>query len=342
MNIRMNLFPHRAQRLVAILLAVVTMTGCSSKFSQKLDFDPAEPLRVAVLPFVQVDEQGKIIKAESRLVVDNLSLLSDAVNETPAQLVRKQVLAELKNSSLDVLSVALVDIDLPHQGFGLPDGTIDLEKLYATDPGLLCTKFLNCDAVLYGRIHRWDRSYYAVQSVNTVDIGLTLVSAKTKQPLFTARGEDTESRGLTKGPTGFSSLVLEPIKGLDAEIINNLARTTVTRLLTPLNVRERPGFLQSEPPSIFAASHSAPEGRFSSSKPLVVVMAGTSGQQANFSVGSVGRDVPMFERSPGNYYGEFVPLPGEHFSNEEVRVSLTDQFARTTTKKVSLPPVSLE
>ncbi len=340
MNHQLRTFPALL-RCLGVLIASATLAACSSRYSQRLDFNPSEPLRVAALPFVQVDAQGKIVKGESRLVIDSFSLLSDAVDETPSQLVRKQALSALKNSSLDVLSVALVDIDLPHQGFGLEDGSIDLEKLYATDTGDLCTKFLNCDAALYGRIHRWDRSYYGVQSVNTVDVELSLVSASTNKPLFTARGEDSESRGLTKGPTGISSLVLEPIRGLDAEIINELSRTTVQKLLTPLNVRSRPEFLKSEPPSIFAASHSATDGVMLPAKPLVVVLMGSPGQQATFSVGTAVRDVPMFERSPGHYYGEFVALPEETFANQDVQVFLTDQYARTTTKKISLPSVTL-
>ena len=125
-----------------LLLPIIFLVGCAGKFDSKLDFDPQEPLRVAVLPFVAVDSEGKFIPGESRLIVDNLSLLSKELEQSPQQIVRKQVLIQLKESGLDLLSTALIDIDLPHNGFALKDGTLDLEKLYNTNPKELCSKFL--------------------------------------------------------------------------------------------------------------------------------------------------------------------------------------------------------
>ena len=326
--------------LISGILLALVIAGCSSKYTERLDFNPLEPLRVAVLPFAQVDPVKGVSNSEGRIILDNLSLVSTTVADTPAQILRKQSFSELQGSALDLLSVALIDIDLPHQGFALADGTIDLKKLYNTDPAELCSKFLNCDAILYGYIHRWDREYYGVQSVNTVDIELKLVLAKNSKVLFEARGKDTESRGLTKGPTGISDLVLEPIKGLDAEIINELGKSVVTRLLKPLRVSERPEFLSSEPPDIFAASHNAPDGKLLPREPLIVLVFGTSQTPARFTIGDTGISVPMVERFPGHYYGEYLPEPEDIISSAPVEVTLTDKFGRSTVKRINLPAVS--
>jgi hypothetical protein len=326
-------------KLFRFLLLALLLGGCSTQVKSTLKFNPQEPLRVAVLPFIRVDKNGIISHEESRLVVDNLSIVSKDQSQTPAQIVRKQVLQELKRTGLDLLATPLIDIDLPHNGFIKDETSIDLDKLYKTNASEICTKFLNCDAILYGKIFEWDRSYYGIQSVNSVGIDLQLVSAKTGEVLFASRASDTESRGITQGPTGYTSLVVEPIKGLNSQIIVDLSRKLVGKMLEPLDVTKKPEFLESEPPSIFAASHDAATGVISNE--LVVVSMGTPGQIASFSVGKNIKDIPMIERSPGHYYGEFLPWPGEKVKNADVTVSLKDKYGRVTSKKISLKPVSL-
>jgi Putative bacterial lipoprotein (DUF799) len=212
------------------------LCACAGSYKTKLDFNPTEPLRVAVIPFVAKDAQGRIIEQEGRLLVDNLSLLSTEVSETPAQTVRKAAIAELKKTSLDLVSSALIDIDLPHHGYARADGSLDISKILETKPSILCSSFLSCDAVLYGTVTRWDRSYYGIESVNTVGIELSLVSASTGAILYSSMAEDSESRGISKIPTGISSVVLEPLKGLDSEIIDSLAKSIIQRMLDPLNL----------------------------------------------------------------------------------------------------------
>ena len=296
---------------------------------------------MAVLPFQALDSNGKPIDIESRLLIDNLSLLSSEQTESPVQIARRQVLSELGKTDLDLVSSALIDIDLPHHGFGREDGSIDFAKLWAVSPKELCSKFINCDAVLYGRLLRWDRSYYGIQSVNTVALELKLVSAKDGKILFESSGEDSESRGITKGPTGFSSLIVEPVRGLDSQIIVELSQETVRKMLEPLRVKKRPQFLDTAPPSLYATSHDSLTGTLTPTKPLVVVAYGTPSNIASFSIGSALRNVPMIETVPGHYYGEYLPLPEESFSAEPVVVRLLDEYGRQTSQEVAIRKVSL-
>lgn len=326
-------------RYLLTLVALVCV-GCAGTYQHTLEFNPGEPLRVAVLPFQLLDTDGKVTNEESRLVVDSVALVSSKIEETPPQIVRRLVLADLEKSGLDVVTPVLIDLDLPHRGFGRSDGTLDLQKVINTDPKELCTKFLNCDAVMYGTVTRWDRSYYGIQTVNTVGVSLNLVSAKNKKVLFSASAVDSESRGITKIPTGFSSLVLEPIRGLNSEIILDLARSTVSNMLNPLKVTSRPEFLTDAPPAIFASSNDARGSSVSRDKGLVVVMFGSPGQSAKFAIGN-SIDIPMVERTPGHYYGEYIPLEGDSFRNEKVVVSLSDAYGRTTTQTISKDPISL-
>jgi hypothetical protein len=71
-----------------LFLLIAILSSCAGKYKSELNFNAAEPLRVAVLPFVNVDKSGQIIQEEGRLIVDNLGLISSTVEETPAQTVR--------------------------------------------------------------------------------------------------------------------------------------------------------------------------------------------------------------------------------------------------------------
>jgi len=313
---------------------MLTAVGCAGTYKQDLQFNPSEPLRVAVMPFVSIDDQGKIVEQEGRLLIDTISVVSRKQEETPPQIVRRQVLTELQKTNLDLVATALIDIDLPHHGYALSDGKLDMKRIYETKPNEICEKFLNCDAILYGKVRKWDRSYYVAQSVNSVAIDLELISAKTGRVLYTASAADSDSRGILKGPTGYSSLVLEPIKGLDSDIIVDLSRNVVQKMITPLDSKRRPQFLEAAPPSIFAASHDGRTGTLAHGEPLVVVMFGSEGQNAGFSIGNSVERVPMIERAPGHYYGEYIPLPSDSFSKQPVTVYLTDKYGRTTERPI--------
>ena len=200
----------RIRTLQSLLYLATMLSGsaCSSQFTHTLEFNPDEPIRVAVVPFVQVDKHGAITDSDGSLLVDGIPLLSADVKDKPTELVRKIVQRELRESNLDILAPYLVNVELPHHGFAKPDGSFDLEKIYATAPSQICLHALDCDAVLYGKITEWDRSYYGVQSVNSLGISLELKDARTGKVLFQSDGMDSESRGLSKGPTGYTSFVL--------------------------------------------------------------------------------------------------------------------------------------
>ena len=327
---------------VLLILFLLSGAACSGTFQHQIEFNPNESLRVAILPFVQVDETGEMIEESGSLVVDGVPLLSKEVEATPPELVRRLVQTELHGTGLDVLSPSLIDAELPHHGFGRPDGSFDLKKIYAADPKEICVHFLDCDAVLRGRVVKWERSYYGVQTVNAVGIELELISVRTAEPLFTSTGEDSESRGLSKGPTGYSSVVLEPIRGLDSDIIEDLARRVVKEMLQPLSVQQRPEYLESPPPSIFASSHDVTDGQIDLGEPLLVVVYGSSNMSASFSIGNLVENIPMIETSDGHYFGEYYPLEIDSFQSQSVRVRLTDQYGRSTEQSIARQPISLK
>jgi hypothetical protein len=331
-------------RGIAMGIALL-FTGCSGTFKSSVNFNPTQPIRIAVLPFVQVDENGEFAQVDENLLIDDVSLVSSKLKETPAKFVQNLVQSELSKATLDVLTPAVVEADLLHRGFdkeGVQPVQIDFKKVFEAPPATLCKDVLTCDAVLYGRVTKWDRSYYGIQANATVALDLKLVSAKDGKILFESSADDSEGRGLSKGPTGYGSLVLEPLKGLDNGIITDLAREVVQKAVKPIFVKNRPEFLTSPPPAIIAAAHNSQSGVITKTEKLTVVALGSPGSSASFSIGSAIQGVPMVERGTGHYLGEYYPLATDVFDSQKVAVSLRDQFGRVTVQKLGKVAVTLK
>ena len=333
----------RIKNIILILLISCALISCSGKYVSKLDFSASESIRVAVLPFVQVDEKDRLITPDRDYLIDDISVVSYKLKDSPAVFVQKLVQDELRNTGLDVLSPALVVANLSHHGYDdmTQNPPINLEKSRNSDPKEICTNVVSCDAVLYGKITKWKRSYYAIQSVNTVAVDIKIISAKDGKVLFSSFAEDSDSRGITKGPTGISNLVIEPIQGLDNKIITELAKKVVRKMLSPLKMDNRPEFLESSAPSIYASAHDAPGGVIKKTEPLTVLMFGSSKDTATFSIGNTIENIPMVEKDSGHYIGKYFPLPKDNFSNQNVYVALTDNFGRTTKQKIGTAAISL-
>lgn len=331
----MRLYLRRCRLLILLLAA-----GCAGSYRQDLKFDPSEPLRVAVLPFYRTDAEGKIITLRDDVyLIDHVPGVSAKVEESPEIYVQGLFETELRQTGFDLVPRAAVEAGLMHGGFRSADG-IDLPKLLAASPRQVCER-VQCDALVYGRITKWDRSYYVLQSVTTVGLDVLLVRASDGSTLFQAASEDSDSRGLSKGPTGYTSLVLEPIRGLDSDIILELAANVVAQTLQPIATRRDDEAAQVAPPLIFAASHDAQDGALGADKRMLVLAFGTPGASAAFSIGDKIVDVPMYETSPGHYFGEFFPVETDAFSNELVRVSVRDRFGRSVEQQASEIMVSL-
>lgn len=329
---------------ILFALLVIALSGCAAKINSKVDFNPSEPIRIAVLPFARVDD-GKIIEDEDEnLAIDDVSIVSSALDDTPAGFIQSLVQSELSRAALDVITPAVIEAQLSHNGYDRP-GTqpvkLNLTKIHAASPQTLCTKLLSCDAVLVGKVVKWDRTYLGLQSVSTVGIDVKMLSAKDGKVLFSAYGEDSDSRGLTKGPTGISDLIIEPVRGLDSKIITDLAREVVSKMMKPLAISNRPGFLNTAPPAIIAGAHDSRNGVISNNGKLTVIALGTPGQTGSFSIGDSVLNIPMVERESGHYIGEYFPVPGDSFSNQYAVVQLKDSFGREINQRLGRTALTL-
>lgn len=332
------------QSRTLLLALTFIISACAGTYQTKVNFNPAEPIRIAVLPFIQTDAAGNIVKADADLLIDDLSLVSSKRKQTPAKFLQSVVQSELTKTSLDLVSPAVVEAQLLHNGFdinGSDPVEIDLDKVLRAAPSELCEKILSCDAVLYGKVTDWQRNYYVLQTNNAIAFDLKLVSARDGNVLFESKATDSDSRGLSKGPTGFSNLVIEPIRGLDNSIISGLARKMVGESLKNIITPSRPEFLNVSPPAIFASAHDSSKGLVDRNRGLTVIALGSPKAVSSFSIGSVIENIPMIERDPGHYIGEYVPLSTDKFEDQRVSVKIHDDYGRATVQQLGKVLVTL-
>lgn len=328
-----------------ISLSVISLSGCAGTFQHTLDVDPAEPLRVAILPFVQLDSSSAIVEPGSEeskksLLIDNVPLVSSELAEAPEVLVRKHVFRQLSSQSgFDLVPPPIVDAQLQHHGL-VKGVEPDVARIYSMKPAELC-QILGCDALLYGKITKWDRSFYAVESVHDVGLEFTLISAQSGKTLFSSKAEDAERRGISKGPTGWTSLALEPIKGLDSAITQELSFRITDTSLKPLYLKSRPEYLQASPPAILGSAYVTEGLALTKNGSLTVFAVGSPGSVVSFSLGNAIQNIPMEERGKGHYIGEYYPLATDSFSNQAIFVLFLDKYGRTARQEVGMEKVSL-
>lgn len=314
------------------LVLVLILCGCAPKVKSLIAFDPAQPIRIAVLPFHQV-ERGKIIPESysPNIFIDNIPLLSSKIQETPASLIQGIVETELRKNGFDLLSNAFVRTQLGHHGF-VEGSKVKVDELRNAEEKRL-GELLSADAILYGSVSKWRRRYWGLESSTTVGVELKLVSAADGREIFVSEGEDTDVRGITGIPTGLFSLIFEPIRALDSDNILKLGERLVKRMLKPLSIKDRDDYLNSAGPAIYGAVHT---DRVSEKESLVVLLLGSPEQEGQFSLSATQR-YPLYEIEPGKYVGNFRLIQGERLELKEVVVTLKDRFGRKVAKTLPAP-----
>lgn len=322
---------------------IFSLTSCGPSITTSLSYPHSQSLRLLVLPAIEKPAENTTI--DHSIIFDHLPAISIENMDTPAEYLRHLVLNELSASTdMDLIPSAFIDAELSHHGFIDKDGQLNLEKLYRAPAEKLCNEIFDCDAVLYSELTEWQRNYYALYSNNSVSFSLRIVALATRLSADSLSGEeivfstmvhDSKSSGLFKAPTGYISLALEPIKGVNKEVIEDLAEDMVEKALEPLKTGKRPEYLKSPPPAIYAIAHNAHQGKIN--KKLTVLMSGSPEMQASFSIGNRVENIPMTEKDSGNYIGFYYPSSGDTFTNADLKATVVDRWGRKTSSQYNVP-----
>jgi hypothetical protein len=311
-------------------LSIITLAflnvfiGCSNSVRYKINYDPTTTLKVAVLPFLHDGFQAESPPPTDNLIVDSLPLFSENIVDSPPRFLRNLVQNELIKTNIQLVTPSLVELELPHHGYAKDNGEFDLKKIAQVDAKDLCSHLLYCDAVLIGEVSRWNRSYYGLESVVRVGLKLKLISAIDNKIIYTAEAEDYKSRGISKIPTGFADLVIEPLRGLDSEIISDLARDVVKSVINPISLHVRDAKKFTEIPLIYAASYT-PKIITPDTEEIVFLAYASPNKVGKITLSNnlnFTTEVPLQEVASGHYVGYFYPNQKLDLTKLKVKVTI--------------------
>ncbi|MCA8949765.1 MAG: hypothetical protein KDE27_09700 [Planctomycetes bacterium] len=306
-------------RRLALLLAIVPL-GCSGvdvrrEVAPEFAMLREAGLRIAVMPFATTAPQSGFLGDALESLGGVLALSANSASpprERVAGLLRADVVGWLQQTGLEVVEPWHIDTQLAH-------AKVSPEAARSTESAAGIAQALGVDAVLYGDVTRWNRSYYVVQSFAEVGLHLTLVDAGGRRLFETERAESLGA-GIGGGPTGYVSAVTAPLAGLSGEHLRELTRSITRNAVADLNGGELgvvPGPLTPKLTVVgLAATH---DGPFRIGERVEVIAVGSPGCEVRFDIGRLRTEVPMVQTSVmadprgdrATYVGHYVLQPGD-------------------------------
>lgn len=330
--------------LAGLVLALVSSTGCSSSSEIEIaeGFDPRVPLRVAVLPFLDRSSGDGILSTPLVALLDLVPLLSDdALDKSHAgDVFRISFIANLLRTRLNVVDTVFVDSLIAHH-------SLDVVPAYEGDRERAARRLgeaLSADAVVFGEVLEWDRSYYVAESIVRAALKVEIRDTVTGRVLFSAEVHDYEASGVSKMPIDFDPIFIaievfgEAMKGLRNTIFADLSADICRKIVLGLAPSPE-ARAQAKPPRIQMVGHSAREP-LATGDEVTVVAVGDPDAHATFAVGEDMTPIPMTESSPGTYLGKIRISPSHSFREGTLTVRFLSRELQSSSMKVSEPPLT--
>jgi hypothetical protein len=301
------------------LVALTALAACTGVSVQKRE-DPRLPqlramgLRIAVMPFSVSAPDDAFLTGSLAPVGQLFALEGDAGlpdRRALGKILRGDVVAWLRQGSFDVVEPWVSDTQVAHGG--LAAGMRDPSQAGAI------ARLLQVDAVLFGDVTRWNRSYYVLQSVAEVGLRLELRESNGTELFETERTEQIGS-GITGGPTGFVSAATEPLAGLRGSQLRDLMRSTARDAALDLNGGSLGAMAGPLAPRLsFVAVQRQHDGPFLPGERIDVIAVGTPDCEVRFDLGRLRTGVPMLptarQADPrgdrATYEGHYVVQAGD-------------------------------
>lgn len=312
-------------------LVLLALAGCASVEVQAVPAADLRQLResglrIAVMPFA-VSAEADGFLGETLAPIGELISLEAArgrpLRESIGDLVREDVFAWLQQSDYEVVdpwhvSTQLTHANVPHARWSDP--------AHATEVARAC----GADALLYGDLRRWNRSYYVVETIVEVALELRLVEGATGRALFTGLRRETLDAGLTGGPTGYSSAATTPIAGLRGSQLRTLTRDVARHAVADLNGGELGAVASSTAPRLsIVALGKQHDGPFQAGERVDVYAIGSPDCVVRFDLGRLRTAAPMRQTQlhedargkQATYVGHYVVGAGD--AGDELPVTCT-------------------
>ncbi len=294
-----------AGRLLPWLLAVTLLTGClpatlverdDSKTEVEADFE--FPVRVAVLPFANGTEEPAASDIVRRLFFNFFS-------------------------SLNYRDKELFSIDRILKAEGLYK-QVASGKEYSLSR--VCSA-LDVDAVISGEVVGFGKLFAVVYAQREVALKAQFRQCSTGKLLWSREDKATERDGsLFSDVTALFLTVVETyVSHHRASSIENSARLClrmVESIPNPIEVSE-------PPPRIRQMVHNGIDRIIRPGEALRAVLIGDAGLMASWDISREIRDLPLTEKSPGIYIGEYIVQEGDRVVNGHIDGHLTSEAGVT-------------
>ncbi len=267
--------------------APATAPAAESRISAEANLPPVStatlPRTVAILPF------------------DNATAELGIAEE-----VRRAFYNQFSSKSYGDIELAAVDaklLTLDRDSKASPDTK---DKTYYQS---LCQS-LGCDGVITGRVVDFRKIFMGVYSELAVSAEISLLNAQTGEVILT-RKEDVSFRegGISLTPIGLAMSAMSAALNLRdiqrVRLVSELGYTIAKSMPEPL------GGSASSGPRIQGMLSNAVQSPFGLGKVISVAMQADSNGAAVFDIGNYRRALPMTEKTPGVYVGEYRVQDGD-------------------------------
>lgn len=310
------------QLRIATILVFSLLTACSSMPPDTTDSANEHlgetsvatnfllPSRVAVLPFSNETSNPEAATQVRRIFYNYFSSLNyrDAEIYTVDEAVKEQI--ELANLA---------------PGEELPWKNI-------------CQK-LNVDGFITGTVHDYGKMYAVLYSQTAVSIGVQFRSCENGSFIWQQEVEGTKRDGdLPLSPTGLAAAIVTTyFRHQDMSALEVAAKLSMDLTLTMPN----PPSLLAVPPKINFFLHNGSGRLLLPGQQLKVVMRGAARANAYWSIPGITSRLPMQEKEPGTYIGEYEVQPNDQALDAQLVGYLISAENAETLWIDILEPVSL-
>lgn len=221
-----------------------------------------------------------------------------------AEEVRRAFYNQFSSKPYSDIELAAVDariLALAHEKKAVKDNTVYYQ--------MLCRP-LGCDGIITGRVLEFRKMFAGVYSELGIVAEINLINVKTGAIILTRTEEITfREGGLSLTPIGLAMSAMSAALNLRdiqrVRLVSELGYTIAKTIPDPV------GGFASAGPRIDGLLSNAAESPFGLGKVITIALQGESNGAAVFDIGNYRRALPMHEKSPGVYVGEYRVQDGD-------------------------------
>ena len=298
----------------SLLCAIGLLTACSvSTKDTLLITQPLTSISETVESFIDGEERLKVnrIKQEAPQRLAILPLVNDTSEPNASKVLRQVINSHLSGLNFQLMHPAEVDQRLPQTA---------LENA-------AMASYLGVDAVLVGRVTKFDRFFAGIYADIELAVVLELINTK-GEVIWTAENSVVRrSGGLSSTPWGILLTAAIASLGLDEE--NVLAGADELARGIALAMPQPAGYQSLASRAIASVLHNGGNQALSYPNKVNVGIKGEPGMSASIELAGLGV-FPVDEVEAGVYIGEIPVEPNWNAENVFVRGRLTDAQGNTS------------